>query len=186
MAQGIAARTPPLPSASATVVGRHRHRIPPAIAERIERAIQAGQLVFHTGPIQGYELNRRRVVVNLRSAARDEFSRIEVARVINCSGPATDYQTISDPLVAQLIREGIVRPDPLRLGLDIADDLRVIGSDGEASELVYAMGPPTKCALWEITAVPDLRTQAESLARTIASKLSAENAAVLPAEFCAS
>jgi uncharacterized NAD(P)/FAD-binding protein YdhS len=164
----------------------HRHRIPPAIAERIERAIQAGQLVFHTGPIQGYELNRRGVVVNLRAAARDEFSRIEVARVINCSGPATDYQRISDPLVTQLMREGIVRPDPLRLGLDIADDLRVIGSDGEASELVYAMGPPTKCALWEITAVPDLRTQAESLARTIASKLSAENAAVLPGEFCAS
>ena len=118
----------------------HRHRIPPVIAERIARAVQAGQLVFHTGPIQGYELNRRGVVVNRRSATRDEFSRIEVARVINCSGPAADHQRISDPLVAQLMREGIVPPDPLRLGPDIADDLRVIGSDGEASELVYPMG----------------------------------------------
>ena len=163
----------------------HRHRIPPVIAERIARAVQAGQLVFHTGPIQGYERNRRRVVVNLRSAARDEFRRIEVARVINCSGPATDYQKINDPLVAQLMREGIVRPDPLRLGLDTAEDLRVIGRDGNPSELVYAIGPPTKGTLWEITAVPDLRTQAESLGRHLASELSPHKAA-LSREFCAS
>jgi uncharacterized NAD(P)/FAD-binding protein YdhS len=162
----------------------HRHRVPPAIADRIAGAVQAGQLVFHTGRIGSYELNHRGVIVNLRSEC-DATSRIEVARVINCSGPATDYRKIKDPLVTQLIREGIVRPDPLRLGLDASADLRVIGGDGEASELVYAMGPPTKGALWEITAVPDLRTQAESLGRHLASELSPHKAA-LSREFCAS
>jgi len=164
----------------------HRHRVPPAIGERIVRAVQAGQLVFHAGRIQRFDLSRGSVIVTFRSAARDESSRIEVARIVNCSGPATDYQKINDPLVAQLIREGIARPDPLRLGLDVAHDLRVIGGDGNASELVYAVGPPTRGALWEITAVPDLRAQAESLARQIASELSADNAAGLPGEFRAS
>jgi len=73
----------------------------------------------------------------------------------------------------------------LRLGLDTAEDLRVIGRDGKPSELVYAMGPPTKGTLWEITAVPDLRTQAESLGRHLASELSPHKAA-LSREFCAS
>jgi uncharacterized NAD(P)/FAD-binding protein YdhS len=95
-------------------------------------------------------------------------------------------QKIDDPLVAQLIREEIARPDPLRLGLDVAHDLRVIGGDGNASETVYAMGPPAKGVLWENAAVPDLRTQAESLARMIARELSAENTAVRPGFFCAS
>ena len=164
----------------------HRHRVPPAIGERIGRAVQAGQLVFHAGRIQGYDLSRGSVIVTFRSTVREEPSRIEVARIVNCSGPATDYEKIDDPLVAQLIGEGIARPDPLRLGLDVADNLHVIGGDGNVSELVYAVGPPTKGALWEITAVPDLRTQVELLARTIASELSAENTAVMPAEFCAS
>jgi uncharacterized NAD(P)/FAD-binding protein YdhS len=142
--------------------------------------------VFHAGRIQGYDLSRGSVIVTFRSTVREEPSRIEVARIVNCSGPATDYEKIDDPLVAQLIGEGIARPDPLRLGLDVADNLHVIGGDGNVSELVYAVGPPTKGALWEITAVPDLRTQVELLARTIASELSAENTAVMPAEFCAS
>lgn len=153
----------------------HRHRVPPAVADRIGHAVQAGQLVFHTGRIQGYEYRGGSVTIKFRSAAHE--SSIEVAGVINCTGPASDYQKIGDSLVMQLVREGIVRPDPLRLGLDVDRDLRVISNDGKPSKLVYAVGPPTKGALWEINAVPDLRMQTKTLASHIASELSIETAA---------
>jgi uncharacterized NAD(P)/FAD-binding protein YdhS len=159
----------------------HRHRVPPAIANRIARANRAGQLMFHAGQIQRYEPGPERVIVRFHSRVRSELQQVEVARVINCSGPATDYQEIGDRLVARLMSEGTIRPDRLRLGVDVDRDLSVIGRDGGASELVYAVGPPTKGALWEITAVPDLRSQAESLARHLASELSVENSAAASA-----
>jgi uncharacterized NAD(P)/FAD-binding protein YdhS len=68
----------------------HRHRIPPATGERIVRAVQTGQLIFHAGRIQRFDLSRGSAIVTFRSTVRDEPSRIEVARIVNCSGPASD------------------------------------------------------------------------------------------------
>jgi uncharacterized NAD(P)/FAD-binding protein YdhS len=84
--------------------------------------------------------------------------------VVNCSGPGTDFERIQHPLVAQLLRDGAARPDALRLGLDVREDCAVLDAQSRASERLFAIGPATKGAFWEMTAVPDLRRQAEQLA----------------------
>ena len=63
-----------------------------------------------------------------------------------------------------LLAAGQVRPDPLRVGLDVDPDCRVLSSDGEPSAILSAIGPITRGAFWESVAVPDIRAQAERVA----------------------
>ena len=40
----------------------------------------------------------------------------------------------------------------------------LIGIDGSVSQTMFAVGPPTKPMLWEITAIPEIRQQAQAVA----------------------
>ncbi len=89
--------------------------------------------------------------------------------MINCSGPALDYSRIDDPLLVSLFADGLVRPGPLRLGLDVDDDYRLIDRMGIASPQLFALGPMIRGVLWETTAVPDIRRQCDALAKFLAA-----------------
>ena len=83
---------------------------------------------------------------------------------LDCSGPRTDCTKIDQPLLRQLLREGQIRPDPLRLGIEVEPDGAVVGRNGKAAPDLFAIGPITKGTFWEIIAVPDIRVTCEQLA----------------------
>ncbi|MBV8521819.1 MAG: FAD/NAD(P)-binding protein [Acetobacteraceae bacterium] len=147
----------------------HRHRMPCPVAQRIEAARASGQLHIHAGRISAYEIRDSiaRVILRPKGSNRDET--IEAARVIACSGPNADYSRISHPLVRSLLAQGVVRPDPLRLGLDVTPNCALLNREGAISRRLFAVGPVTKSAFWEMTAVPDIRRQCEFLAQHLAS-----------------
>ena len=147
----------------------HRHRLAPEIAAQIGQALAAGQLHFHSGRVAACDATNGSLAVRLRSRGSAAAATLSARYLINCTGPASDYRRIDDPLVRSLLARGLVRPDPLRLGLDVDRDLHLLTRDGAPSHRLYATGPLTKGAAWEITSVPDLRVQAESLARHLAS-----------------
>ena len=60
-----------------------------------------------------------------------------------------------------------MRPDPVGLGIDVDEACAVINRDGRASARLYAMGPQTRSRFWEVTAIPDIRMQAASLAKAL-------------------
>jgi uncharacterized NAD(P)/FAD-binding protein YdhS len=109
------------------------------------------------------------VDVAYQPRSRDGLATVRVARVVNCSGPGADYERIPHPLVRALLRNGLVRPDPLRLGLDVTGTCALLDRDGAISRQMFAVGPVTKGAFWEMTAVPDIRRQCEFLAEHLAS-----------------
>lgn len=47
--------------------------------------------------------------------------------------------------------------------------MRTLSADGSANERIFAIGPMTRGAFWEIVAVPDIRTQAWTLARRVSN-----------------
>jgi uncharacterized NAD(P)/FAD-binding protein YdhS len=63
-----------------------------------------------------------------------------------------------------LVEAGRIRPDPLRIGIDVDPECRTLDSGGKASERLYAIGPVTRGAFWESVAVPDIRVQAQRIA----------------------
>ena len=109
------------------------------------------------------------VDVSYQPRSRDGLATIRVARVVNCSGPGADYERIPHRLVRALLRDGLVRPDPLRLGLDVTGTCALLDRSGAISRRMFAVGPVTKGAFWEMTAVPDIRRQCEFLAEHLAS-----------------
>lgn len=141
----------------------HRHRMPQAVAARIEAARASGQLRIHAGRIAQCDPSRTGLAARLR-LRNSTVATLQVARVVNCSGPCTDVARSSDPLLRGLLRDGLARPDSCRLSLDVAASGALRGRDGTVSKSLFALGPLTRGAFWEITAIPDIRRQCESLA----------------------
>lgn len=148
----------------------HRHRMPPEAADRIEHARASGQLRICAGRILEFETLGDEVTVSFRARGLDEVRTLRAARVINCSGPGSDFERSRHPLVSRLLRDGTARPDAMRLGLDVSPEGAVRGADGQEAPGLFAVGPVTKGAFWEMTAVPDLRRQAEQLASRLAAR----------------
>jgi uncharacterized NAD(P)/FAD-binding protein YdhS len=89
--------------------------------------------------------------------------------VINCTGPLGDLLRSTDPLLRALRERGDARPDVLHLGIDVDQQSRTINAVGQSNDWLYALGPMTRGAFWEIVAVPDIRTQVWALARKLAN-----------------
>ena len=150
----------------------HRHRIPSPVADRIDAIRRSGQLRIRAGRVRAFECTGEEVEVAVRPRGTDRLETLRVARVVNCSGPGADYGRIPDPLVHTLLTEGTVRPDPLRLGLDVTTSCALINRSGAISRRLFAIGPVTKGRFWEMTAVPDIRRQCEVLAQHLAALVS--------------
>lgn len=147
----------------------HRHRIPPASDARISAAIAEGRLKLWRGAFLGAAKtgeNRLEAKVLLHRA--DTPVAIEAGRIIDCRGIRRDPAQNASPLMADLLGRGAARVDPLRIGLDVSDDCRIIDSKGQPSRRLLAIGPASRSAFWEITAIPDIREQTAELARHLA------------------
>jgi uncharacterized NAD(P)/FAD-binding protein YdhS len=148
----------------------HRHRISGPVAARIAQARERGQLSILAGRIRGYATGEDGLVeVSYLPRFKDTLATVRAVRIINCSGPESDFGRIRDPLVRRLLDKGLVRPDPLSLGLDVTQNCALLDRDGSISRRLFAVGPVTKGTFWEMTAVPDIRQQAEFLAGQLAA-----------------
>jgi uncharacterized NAD(P)/FAD-binding protein YdhS len=63
-----------------------------------------------------------------------------------------------------LFDKGLARADPLHIGIEIDTDCAIISRDGLPSRRLFAVGPLTRAAFWEIIAIPDIRNQCAALA----------------------
>jgi uncharacterized NAD(P)/FAD-binding protein YdhS len=149
----------------------HRHRIAPEIADRIDWTIDSGQLTCGATRIRAMRVAEDGVVVTHRPRRATADQQLIVERVINCSGPACDYERIADPLIRHLLDRGDIRPDPLRLGLDVSTLCALRNRRGEIWQRLYAVGPVTRPAFWEVTSVPDIRRQCETLAAYLSMRV---------------
>jgi uncharacterized NAD(P)/FAD-binding protein YdhS len=130
----------------------HRHRAAPEVLAHLDADLLRGRITA------------MRSVGDAIVVETSEPRTLTVARVINCTGPACDYARLDLPLVVQMRRAGWLTPDPLRLGIETADDGRLIGADGRPVDNLYTLGPLRRPALWESTAIPEIRQQAAELA----------------------
>lgn len=144
----------------------HRHRLAPAVAEHVARLTQ-GRMTVAAGRIVTAREEKGRVEIAWRGRGEDALRTLTADRIILCTGPEGDITRCDNVLLNALVEQGLARPDAHRLGLDVDHGARLIGRDGRAHDALFAVGPMTKGAEWEIVAVPDIRRQVWSLARAL-------------------
>ncbi|GAA4018141.1 FAD/NAD(P)-binding protein [Sphingomonas swuensis] len=137
----------------------HRHRIAPQVAGRVQAMVAEGRLEVVAGRLQ--QIAEGEVVIRTR---RGSERRLRPSLVVNCTGPLGDPRRSANPLLRALLEQGAVEADELGLGLRTSDRDR-------AGHRLWAVGPLTKGMYWEMTAVPDIRGQAERIAVDIAKDL---------------
>jgi uncharacterized NAD(P)/FAD-binding protein YdhS len=149
----------------------HRHRMAPRASAAFARLQVTGAVEILAGRIAGYRRDGRLVEVTLR--LRGGGARQFMAgHIVNCTGPGGDFARTAIPLIAELRDRGLALPDALGVGVETRD-CAVIDAAGEASSWLFALGPLTRPAWWEITAVPEINLQIDRLVAQLSSPVTA-------------
>jgi uncharacterized NAD(P)/FAD-binding protein YdhS len=124
----------------------HRHRMAPPVGAELALLRRTGRLLLIADP---------------------DRSTFDV--VINCTGPRSVAEAGWDPVVDSLLSSGWARSDVLGLGVDVGPAFELRSSSGAPSPGLFAIGTAVRGALWETTAVPEIRSAAVTVAETIAA-----------------
>ncbi|WP_435655076.1 FAD/NAD(P)-binding protein [Brucella pituitosa] len=145
----------------------HRHRMAPAIADRIEAAQQSGQLTITAAHLASVKNKAEHIAIRYRKRRGEGLEELGVQTIIDCRGGSSRFSTTRNLALISLMEHGLAKPDAIDLGLDVTADLQIVNARGEPAGPIFAIGPITKGIFWEVTAVPDIRVQAERLAKTV-------------------
>lgn len=151
----------------------HRHRVAPELHEAFEALRSNGGIVIRAGRVLDMQERDGKAQITLRARGALEVESQTFGAVINCTGPEGDIRSLADPLIRQLLARGLARTDALGLGLEVTPSLSLVEGTGGASPLLSLVGPLLKGALWEATAVPELRVHAAKVASRLHDTLDA-------------
>jgi uncharacterized NAD(P)/FAD-binding protein YdhS len=147
----------------------HRHRIATEVAQRMKELIGNGQLEVVAGRVRSMRETEGGVEVDIarRPSTTLGTGGVETRTfdtIINCTGPLGAMARTSNPILRQMLDDGLIAADALGIGVEVDDNDR-------AGERIWALGPMTKGRYWEIIAVPDIRDQAAAVAADIEAEL---------------
>ena len=145
----------------------HRHRIAPQVASQLEALGQSGQLDVHAGRLLSISGDAAASSVDFLPRHAAQPRRLTVHCVINATGVETHIGRMRSGLVAALRRRGYLSPGPHGIGMATDDSGAVIGQDGRPSPDLYVLGAMRIGELWESIAIPELRVQAQALAKRL-------------------
>lgn len=146
----------------------HRHRMAPQVRRRVDGYRERGSLRVIAGRIR--EATRKGNGVELTVAGRGgQECRLKVHRVINCSGIHENYHESPRPLIRSLVGSGLATANDLGIGFRTDSAGALVDANGRVSTTLFTLGPPRRGELFETTAVPEIRLQAEALARHLAA-----------------
>jgi uncharacterized NAD(P)/FAD-binding protein YdhS len=145
----------------------HRHRMAPRIGKELDGLLKSGKLEIVAGRLAGFHEAGGQVeaILKLRGGGTRVFM---AGQIVNCTGPGNDFDKIAIPLVADLRERGLAKADSLGVGFE-TKDCAVLDAAGRPSTWLFALGPLTRPAWWEITAVPEINIQIDRLVAQISS-----------------
>jgi uncharacterized NAD(P)/FAD-binding protein YdhS len=149
----------------------HRHRMALAIAEQFGEMHDCDRVSAMAGRVQSAQGDAKGVQLIVDARENNGRVKIDADWVVNCTGPAPSNSAASNPAIGSLLVDGWLRPDELSLGIETAAHGNAIARDGKELADLLLVGTLRKPALWESTAVPELRGQAAVVADRIVMQL---------------
>jgi uncharacterized NAD(P)/FAD-binding protein YdhS len=158
----------------------HRHRMADRIAAVVNELLWNGKLTITAGRVLATDEHKDGITAVIRPRSEKALT-VDVDAIVNCTGPDLDIRHSDHPLLGNIQRRGLIRSDPLGLGIETQDGAAV-EVEGTVSDWLFVLGPPTRPAWWEITAVPEVTAQIDRLVDRL-SATSIESFRPLPAIF---
>ncbi|MFD3726615.1 FAD/NAD(P)-binding protein [Streptomyces sp. NPDC058671] len=144
----------------------HRHRMAPSTAEAVARARATRRLQVHVGRVAAAgPCSDGGLVVSLADGRE-----LRVGWVVDCTGPGLRADAGGDPLWSGLLSDGLAVPGPLGIGVS-TEGGRLLDAQGRLTRPLFTLGSPRRGELWETTAIPEIRTQAEEVAQAVLGPL---------------
>jgi len=141
----------------------HRHRIDARVHARLIEALREGRLQLQRARLQGVDAQDGELLLQAHTASGERAWAL--GALVNATGVETRAAQLRNPLLRQLLDEGLARPGPHGLGLDSAvADACLLDSHGHPQADLRVLGSLRIGTLWESLAVPELRQQAHDAA----------------------
>ncbi|RUL72177.1 FAD/NAD(P)-binding protein [Dyella choica] len=140
-----------------------RHRLAPQSAEIIQQLRDEGRLQIYAARVLDVD-GEGPLDVTVRSRANQIVTTLQSDLVVQATGLDTAVAFAEHPMLSVLLHEGLAVPDPLQLGVLAQSDGRLINAAGEIQHGLYAIGSLLRGNLWECTAMPEIRSTADTLA----------------------
>jgi uncharacterized NAD(P)/FAD-binding protein YdhS len=148
-----------------TLWNKHRHRMSPESGQLLNALQKEGKLSFLAGSIRQIDQSQvDSLKVLIRLSKTKEEKVLEVHHLINCAGPDYRITKQNNFLLNDLHRQKLISWDKLEMGLASTPKGHL---EGIASKKIYALGSLLFGDRFETTAAPEIRQQAEEIARSI-------------------
>jgi len=147
------------------------HRAVPDSMAWLERVLKQGRFFNVAGRVQGLAPSAQPgVEVTWRPRGDVESQTRRFDHVVNAAGYEANWRRLPDALPRNLLARGAVRPHPVGFGIEAdAATGAVIGSDGQPSRRLYAVGHPLRGAAWEASSVLEQIEGATRVARAVSA-----------------
>jgi uncharacterized NAD(P)/FAD-binding protein YdhS/predicted metal-dependent enzyme (double-stranded beta helix superfamily) len=142
----------------------HRHRMALPVAERFRALMQRRQVQMIAGRVESVQAENDQVRLLVRERATERLIALQAGWVVNCTGPMPCNSPESNPVIGTLLVDGWLRLDELALGIETTPDGNALDVHEQEVADLFVVGTLRKPALWETTAVPELRSQAATVA----------------------
>lgn len=137
----------------------HRHRMAPEIAAQLSALEKSGRLEILAGKILDAGPQQDGMSISWRPRGRAEAQTLKAALLLNCTGPDYDIMKSPNALLRNLAARGLIAPDAIGAGIR------------PPAPPLFPIGPLCVGERLECTAVPELRSQAASVAAAILDHL---------------
>ena len=144
-----------------------RHRMPLESNLKLKELVDENILEFLTGKISKISQvgDKIEVIWEDKLGNSNTFS-CDV--VVNCIGPESNYKRINSPLIKNLLLTKMIQGDVLSVK---TSNFNVVDGFDILNENIFAIGPLLKGELYESTAVPEIRVQAEKLSKILLQRI---------------
>jgi uncharacterized NAD(P)/FAD-binding protein YdhS len=150
--------------------GKVRHRLAPQIYDYLQNLRLKGNLVVHAAKLIDIQEGTDDITVQYLPI-NGHIEILHAGVVINCTGPLMDIARSENPLLLSLMAKGLIKPDSLRIGMDVTDSWTLIDANGKENSGLYTLGGNLRGLLWETIAIPELKVQTAELAKRILGRV---------------
>jgi uncharacterized NAD(P)/FAD-binding protein YdhS len=141
-----------------------RHRLPHQVHDLIQTLIDSHQIELYAGKLLNVEENQNELSIKFFDKSTNKEMIVNAQRIINCIGPEGDYDKVESQLLGNMLSHGLISKDPLSLGFNATGDGRIIDKSGNVQDNLLTIGSGLRGILWESTAIPEIRVQANEMA----------------------